>query len=345
MKSWKVEHGTRRRGIPLWVVLAAAAALTLGGSLLLRGNRSDAAGGSFHLTTCIIPKSEIRDGGPPKDGIPALTTPAVLGVADAGFLASGDTVIGVVAGGEARAYPLKILTWHENVNDVLGGVPIAVTYCPLCHSAIVFNRRVGGEVREFGISGLLWNSNVLLYDRQPRASQESLWSQLAMKAVCGPAARRGLTLEPVPSERLSWADWRSRHPGSTVLSTGTEYPRDYARNPYSSYFSSDEVMFPVTSAPDGDRFRNKEHLVVLTVGPRSKAYAVSDLSRVTGPEGTFEDSFAGSIFRFSLHPSSGDVRVERIGGSDQDYGVAYSFWFAWRAVHPRAEVFSPSAPG
>jgi hypothetical protein len=327
------------------VVLAAAAALTFGWALILRGGRSDAADGAFDLSSCTIPKDQIRDGGPPKDGIPALTGPPVLSAARARFLDARDTVIGVALNGEARAYPLNILTWHENVNDVLGGVPIAVSYCPLCHSAVVFDRRVGGEVREFGISGLLWNSNVLLYDRRSKGRQESLWSQLALKAVCGPAARQGLTLEPIPSEMLLWAAWRARHPESTVISTRTGYPRDYARNPYSSYFETDQVMFPVSSPADTDRFRNKESLVILTVGSRLKAYAVSDLLRAAGSEGTFEDSFAGSDFRFHIDRSSGDIRAERVAGTEQDYGVVYSFWFAWRAIHPKAEVYRPSASG
>ena len=111
-------------------------------------------------------------------GFPSLTNPKLLTVSEAIYLEDHDRVIGVRFGGEARAYPLRVLNWHEAVNDTVGAKAIAVTYCPLCDSSLVFDRDVGGEVREFGISGKLWNSNVLLYDRQKDSRQESLWSQL-----------------------------------------------------------------------------------------------------------------------------------------------------------------------
>lgn len=138
---------------------------------------------SFDLRNAIIPKNEIRSGGPPKDGIPALTNPAVIRAQDAAYLNAADRVAGVAIGEEARAYPLKILNYHEVVNDKLGGVPIAVTYCPLCDSVVVFDRRTEAGVREFGVSGLLYNSNVLMYDRSGRP--ESLWSKSRPKVYPG----------------------------------------------------------------------------------------------------------------------------------------------------------------
>jgi len=187
-----------------------------------RAQKSRAAKGppslnGFTLADCSIPVRRILGGGVAKDGIPALTRPKAVPAEKARHLRPHHLVIGVAIEDEQRAYPLRVLVWHENVNDVLGDKPIAVTYCPLCDSAVVFEREVGGEVREFGVSGLLWNSNVLLYDRQEPGRDESLWSQLSMKAVCGPAAKEELALTPLPSELVSWSQWRARYPGTEVV--------------------------------------------------------------------------------------------------------------------------------
>lgn len=306
------------------------------------------AGGrqGFDLRHCIIPQDQIVGGGPGKDGIPAITDPEVVPAASAGYLRPEDPVVGVEVGGKTRAYPLRVLVWHENVNDTLGGQPIAVSYCPLCNSAIVFDRKVGGEVREFGISGLLWNSNVLLYDRQGgSAKKESLWSQVGMRAVCGPAARRGLKLEALSSQLLSWQRWRRRHPETTVLSLDTGYSRNYGRHPYERYFRSDGLMFPVTSsAAERRRFPNKEQMVVISVGGRLKAYARSEIARVAGGDARMTDTFAGARMRFTYHRDTDRVSV-RFLQKPEDGGetaVAHMFWFAWKSVYPDAPVFTPS---
>jgi hypothetical protein len=150
--------------------------------------------------------------------------------------------VGVVFGKTAKAYPLKILDYHEAVNDRGGDVPFAVTYCPLCDSAAVFDRRTNDGVIEFGISGLLYNSNVLLYDRR-KDGKQSLWSQMMTNSVAGP--RVGKSLQTLPLELTTWADWSARHPKTEVLSTETGHHRDYSRSPYASYFGDDRLMFPV----------------------------------------------------------------------------------------------------
>jgi hypothetical protein len=149
----------------------------------------------FDLSQAIIPKDEIRNGGPGKDGIPALTDPRTLAAEAVKTLKPEDRVVGVLIDGEACAYPLSILTWHEVINDTVGGQPLAVTYCPLCDSVAVFNRNTSAGVKEFGVSGLLYNSNVLMFDRggQP----EGLWSQLGAKAMSGPSAPLALETLPV----------------------------------------------------------------------------------------------------------------------------------------------------
>ncbi len=296
-----------------------------------------------NLSNCIIPRSEILAGGPPKDGIPALTDPKTVPAADADYLRRDDKVIGVELEGAARAYPLRVLVWHENANDVLGGRPIAVTYCPLCHSAFVFDRRVDGEVRQFGISGRLWNSNVLLYDRQDTVAEESLWSQVLMKAVCGPAAEKGLKLEPLPSELVTWGDWRRRHPETTVLSKSTGHRRNYVQNPYAAYFRTERLMFPVSASEAELRgHRNKEVMVIVRVGEAVRAYAVSDVERAAGKDGTFEDRLGGGHVRFHYAEEGKTVRVEPVSlPTGDDFAVAYTFWFAWRAMHPQGDLFRP----
>ena len=227
------------------------------------------AGPSFDLSNATIPTDQIRAGGPPKDGIPALTDPTMVPADRAGYLRPDDRVIGYAADGEARAYPLRVLNYHEIVNDRVAGTPIAVTYCPLCDSAAIFDRRTPVGLREFGVSGLLYNSNVLMYDRggQP----ESLWSQVLGAGVSGPAAGKRLTALPV--ELTTWRDWSERYPQTSVLSAETGHPRDYRSNPYDGYLTSPGVMFPVTST--SDRLPAKQLVLGVWVGDTSKAYPLS----------------------------------------------------------------------
>lgn len=320
------------------------------GLAALTGRSSDFSGtsaladppakGSFDLSQCLIPRTEIRAGGPPKDGIPALTRPGVIPAEQATYLAGSDRVIGVHINGQDRAYPLRILVWHENVNDELGGVPLAVTYCPLCDSAVAFDRQVGGKVREFGISGLLYNSNVLLYDRQRAGTGESLWSQLQMKAVCGPAAQQGLKLKVLPAELTSWSEWMKRHPNTTVLSQKTGHRRDYGRSPYGRYFSSDRLMFPVKPAiKKSSGLRNKDKLVVVRTGGAMRAYPIERIAHAAGSAGVVEDTLGRTRLRLTYLKEADSVRVETIEPPEAPYEVVYTFWFAWYAMHPDGDVY------
>src|SRR5215471_9732793 len=167
---------------------------------------------AFDLSRHIVPPEEIIGGGPPKDGIPAILNPKFVRPQEAHFLADDDQVIGVARGGEAKAYPLRIMNWHEVVDDSVGGEPLAVTYCPLTASAVVFDRQIHGREVVFGVSGLLYQSNLLMYDR----ATESLWSQLGGQSVAGSMASTGLA--SVPSELTTWRHWRALHPDTLVLS-------------------------------------------------------------------------------------------------------------------------------
>jgi hypothetical protein len=199
----KIFH-LNERGQPSYLFLAMIFfALFWAGPLL--------AYNGFDLKGSLIPVAEIKKGGPPKDGIPALVNPRMIPASQA-KLGAKELVVGVKIGKHQRAYPIKILIWHENINDTIGKKPIAVTYCPLCNSVFVFDRFVGGEKREFGISGLLWNSNVLLFDRQSSQKKESLWSQVDMRAVTGPASRKGLKITSRRSRELkTWSAPKGRH--------------------------------------------------------------------------------------------------------------------------------------
>ena len=177
-----------------------------------------------------VPLEEIRTGGPPRDGIPPIDKPRPVDqLAAERFLSEREPVIAVEVGGAARAYPVRILVWHEIVNDRLGGRAIAVTYCPLCNSSLVFDRRVGGRQLSFGSTGNLRRSNLVMWDRQT----ESWWQQLSAAAIVGELA--GERLRPLAAQTVSWAQFKRRHPDGDVLSRDTGAERDYERNPYLGY--------------------------------------------------------------------------------------------------------------
>jgi hypothetical protein len=181
------------------------------------------------FANAVVDLGEIRDGGPPKDGIPAIDDPRFRPVAEIDDLADAEPVISLTVSGASRAYPLRILTWHEIVNDVIAGVPVAVTYCPLCNAAIVFDRRLDGAVLDFGTTGKLRHSDLVMYDRQ----SESWWQQYSGEALVGRHA--GRTLEMLPARLESWAEFRGRAPDGLVLVPEDPEARPYGANPYVGY--------------------------------------------------------------------------------------------------------------
>ena len=175
---------------------------------------------------------EIMSGGPPKDGIPSIDAPQFVPVAEADHLKPTEPVIGLAVNGDARAYPLGILIWHEIVNDTVGGVPVTVTYCPLCNSAVVYDRRVAGEATEFGTTGKLRNSDLVMYDR----ATESWWQQFLGEAIVG--TRTGTRLKVLPARLESWERFAKRHPDGRVLVPNNPRMRAYGANPYAGYDSA-----------------------------------------------------------------------------------------------------------
>lgn len=218
---------------------------------------------AFDLSSSTAPSAEIISGGPPRDEIPALDLPPHVVAARSPW--PGDTlVLGAVVGEEARAYPLAILDWHELVNDTLGGREILVSYCPLCGTGIVYDRHVGGKDRHFGVSGLLYRSDLLMFDRET----QSLWSQISATAISG--ASVGQRLSMLRSEMLPWRRWRDTHPASTILSRKTGHLRDYERSPYGAYTTSQELRFPARVDP---RYHPKMPTIGMRLGlGASRAY-------------------------------------------------------------------------
>jgi hypothetical protein len=198
---------------------------------------------------------EVVWGGVPFEGIPALERSPVIPASEATYLGPDDPVFGIVLGGEARAYPLRILDWHEMANDVLGGVPFSLAYCTLCGSGIAYDARVPGrEPFDFGSSGFLMRSNKLMVDRQTR----TLWNQFTGRPVLGPLADQEIRLQKLASVVTRWKEWRERHPDTTVLSPNTGQRRSYEPGAaYAGYFASRTTMFPVHGArndlPDKER--------------------------------------------------------------------------------------------
>ncbi|MBA3552033.1 MAG: DUF3179 domain-containing protein [Actinobacteria bacterium] len=219
--------------------------------------------------SALVDPSEIISGGPPPDGIPPIDEPKFIRPSEATWLAPQEPVIAIDLNGDARAYPAQIMTWHEIVNDTVGGVPVTVTYCPLCNTGIAFERpTIDGEVLDFGTSGKLYHSNLVMYDRQT----QSLWPQVLGQAVVGPLT--GTRLEFVPVQMVAWADWRAANPGGKVLSRDTGALRDYGTNPYVGYDSGDPFLFKGEVDP---RLPPTARVVGVRVGPDVTAFPYSAL--------------------------------------------------------------------
>ena len=220
-----------------------------------------------------VPFTEILSGGPPRDGIPPIDEPKFIGFEEADrYLGRLEPVISFELNGDVRAYPISILTWHEIVNDVVGGVPVAVTFCPLCNSAIVFDRRLDGVVHRFGTSGNLRLSDLVMWDR----ATESWWQQLTGEAIVGELAGKKLTFLPGPI--ISWGDFKDANPGGKVLSQDTGFQRNYGQNPYVGYDRADNPPFLFDGDLDG-RLLPKERVATVTVGDVDAAFPFSILSQ------------------------------------------------------------------
>ena len=285
----------------------------------------------FDLSDASIKPQRIRRGGPPRDGIPSIDHPRFTSAEGAGWLRPDDRVLGLVHNGVAKAYPLRILDWHEIVNDRFAGEPVVVSYCPLCGSGMAFDAEIDGKARTFGVSGLLYNSDVLLYDR----GTESLWSQIQMEAVSGPL--KGTELELLPMRNTTWRAWHRQHPDTRVLSRHTGFQRNYDATPYAGYDETPGLYFPVEHRDR--RFHPKAPVLGLELdGEIFKAYPFDELDEALGGKtGTITDTVGGRELTVRYDAGAGSAAVfDELG---RELPTVRAFWFAWAAFHPDTEVF------
>jgi hypothetical protein len=282
----------------------------------------------FDYSRHSIPLDEISDGGPGKDGIPSIDNPHFFTVeeADQALMRNGDRVLGFVSNNQARAYPIKILNWHEIVNDRVGGNPVVISFCPLCGTGMVFDANVKNRNLKFGVSGLLYQSDMLLYDHQT----ESLWSQIKSESVTGPMT--GTRLRLLASTHTNWGAWKKMHPQTKVLSDQTGFQRSYDLDPYQGYESSSRLMFDV-SLKDS-KYHPKEKVIGIELGGKAKAYAFSELSRIRSPVKDVFNKIPIEIY-FDRKNQTAVIR----DGENNELPSVVGFWFAWNAFHPTTKVF------
>jgi hypothetical protein len=277
---------------------------------------------------------EIQWGGVLVDGIPALDNPSMIPGDEADYLIAQEPVFGIALNGDARAYPLRILDWHEMANDVVGGVPVSLAYCTLCGAGIAYDGRApDGNTYTFGSSGFLYRSNKLMYDRQTR----SLWNQLTGEPVLGKLAASDVRLSLLPVVLTSWSEWLGQHPDSQVLSLETGYDRDYELGAaYGDYFASENTMFPVWQR--SQELPQKARVYALRLDGIPKAYALDKL--VT--EQVVNDTLGETPVVLVAQRGSVDVEGEnrRVGA------VIYNSGGEVRAYQRGSHTFTPgSQPG
>jgi len=279
-----------------------------------------------------IPLDEIKDGGPGKDGIPSIDNPKFISTSNADeFLDSESEGLGISIDGKQRFYPYQILVFHEIVNDTFQNTPIAVTYCPLCKTGIVFERTLDGQPIEFGVSGKLYQSNLLMYNRGPDGEKESYWSQVKGEAVVGP--RTGEALEIVSSTPVKYGDWKQQHPKTEVLSRDTGHRRSYGRNPYEGYFNSEQVRFGADF--DDNRLGPKVLTYGITIAGQAKAYPADSIS--SGE--TLTDTVNGVSVKLQKDSAGSLTVIRQDTGEQVDFVTG--FWFSWLSVNPKSEVYQP----
>jgi hypothetical protein len=276
-----------------------------------------------------------------KDGVRVVSEPQTMDSAEVDrrneegrgkLLVPDDRVIGVVIGDDIRAYPLRLMRWHEVVNDTVGGEPIAVTYSPLCDSVAVFSRMVDEEIVELGVSGYVYNSNTLLYDRRLPPAASPMWSQLDGGIAAEPDPGSSSPLTPRVAMLATWGEWRDRYPETRVLAPLADLKKLYKRDPYHSYFGSDLLHFPVRPLPPPEGRRLKDRLVIVTVDGRDEIFALRDLAAIAGTEeGVADVEAAGLPLRITFRVVPGTAIVEPLTDPQRLDSVRHSFWFAWYA--------------
>ena len=317
----------------------------------------------------LVPTNQVFDGGPGKDGIPSIDNPQFQPVSEATF--AGDwLVVGVKVGDELRAYPHYILDWHEIVNDDINGLKLALTYCPLTGTAIGWNRTLDGEETTFGVSGLLYNSNLMPYDR----SSNSTWSQMRLDAVNGSLI--GTEIQTEQLIETTFETWKAMFPESSVLTTETGFSRSYGFYPYGNYLTSNDLLFPVNNR--NNMLFNKSRVLGLTANSNSYVYALEkfddQLTEVIQDDlgglkivvvgnktknfiAGFKNELNGQEMEFAPvnNDNSQTIMEDQLGNEYNLFGEVVQgpnvgsklewiessyigFWFAWATFHPDVEI-------
>ena len=329
--------------------------------------------GADSSLTWLIPEGEVYDGGPGKDGIPSIDAPRFVTAdsEEAMSLPNNAFVVGIAIGETAKAYPHAILNWHEIVNDFTSEVPVTLSYCPLTGSAIAWKRPATGEAAQFGVSGLLYNSNLILYDR----ASDSNWSQMQQKSVYGSRAGESLEQDQVRIVETTWSQWREWYPDSMLLSFATGYSRNYASYPYGDYLFTTSLLFPANNSDD-TRMHPKSRALGVIIDNAAKVYPISSFSddfqvindvvqdravlvigssgsgfglaldrRFNGEDLVFSEVFDatdfhiqdqyGRIWTIMGEGVSEDVQGEMLGSVNH----FIAFWFAWAAFYPGLDIY------
>jgi len=263
-----------------------------------------------------VPYSDILSGGPPKDGIPALKDPQFVTVSEADvWLKPAEPVILVQVGDDARAYPIQILIWHEIANDTVGGEPLVVTFCPLCNTAIAFKRTVSGQVLDFGTTGRLRYSNLIMYDRQT----ETWWQQATGEAIAGKMT--GTQLEFYPAVIISWQDFKAAHQNGKVLSRETGYPRDYGHNPYIGYDDVSNPPFLYRGPVTSNQMPPVARVLTIDLNGEAVAYPYETLEEI----GVANDTVGSETVVVLWQPGTVSPLDSASTASGHDVGAAAAF--------------------
>jgi hypothetical protein len=267
--------------------------------------------------------ANLQQGCPARDCIPSIDTPKYLSAEEA-ELSDDDIVVTLSYEGEYRAYPTRILDHHEIVNDTIAGTPLAITWCPLCGSAVGLHRQVGDEVTEFGVSGVLYNSDLVLYDR----ATETLWDQIEAKGIVGPMT--GEQLRFIPVSMTQWGRWRQAHPDTLVLSEDTGFEEDYSVDHYAEYRDSTRLFMPVSNSDD------RIHPKTVVYGFELESGSIAFDAALLGDELSYSHETGGETWELL----ASDDGVVTLRGPDQEsvYAPIRLFWFAWYTFHPQTEL-------
>ena len=322
MRNINIHFSKAGKTAVLFIAMALLTAIAFGSVLELKEK-------GFDLSQSIIDTDDLLFRGPKKDGIPAINYPVFIKPEEAALLDDNDLVIGLSINGENRAYPLNIMNWHEIVNDEVSGTSFAVTWCPLTQSAVVFSRKINNNVIEFGVSGLLYNSNLVMYDLE----FSGLWPQLQLGAATGSMSSQKLSL--IPSIVATWEEWKKLHPDTVVLSTRTGHRRNYFYDPYRDYQLTPDLVFPLKK--NDRRLPAKTTVIGIRIDNTAKAYPLDMFRKMKSP---VVDRVNGKIVK--IHSVPGYSAFITDGKGRLLPGIK-TYWFAWSAFNVDTLIYEYEA--